>query len=243
MKLMIIRHGDPDFSINSLTEKGWREAEYLAQWMEGVEAKAYYVSPMGRAVDTANCTLKKIGREGQILDWLREFEVPVYKPNHPGQSGIPWDWLPGDWTEEERFFHYDQWHEPEVFAESDVKKEYDWVISNFDALLKENGYEREGKYYRAVRPNNDTLVFFCHFGLECILLSHLLNMSPMTLWHGTCAAPSSITTVATEERREGIAYFRMLSFGDISHLNLHGEPRAFAARFRECHFNEHERRD
>ena len=27
MKLIIIRHGDPDYSIDSLTEKGWREAE------------------------------------------------------------------------------------------------------------------------------------------------------------------------------------------------------------------------
>ena len=31
MKIMIIRHGDPDYSIDSLTEKGWREAELLSQ--------------------------------------------------------------------------------------------------------------------------------------------------------------------------------------------------------------------
>jgi hypothetical protein len=53
----------------------------------------------------------------------------------------------------------------------------------------------------------------------------------------------SITTVATEERREGIACFRMLSFGATPHLAIHGEPPAFAARFRECHANDAERRD
>ena len=26
MKLLIVRHGDPDYTIDSLTEKGWREA-------------------------------------------------------------------------------------------------------------------------------------------------------------------------------------------------------------------------
>ena len=31
MKLIIIRHGDPDYSIDSLTEKGWREAELLSE--------------------------------------------------------------------------------------------------------------------------------------------------------------------------------------------------------------------
>ncbi len=31
MKLLIIRHAEPDYSIDSLTEKGWREAELLKQ--------------------------------------------------------------------------------------------------------------------------------------------------------------------------------------------------------------------
>lgn len=31
MKLLIVRHGDPDYSIDSLTPKGWKEAEYLVR--------------------------------------------------------------------------------------------------------------------------------------------------------------------------------------------------------------------
>ena len=31
MKLLIVRHGDPDYDIDSLTEKGWKEVEYLSQ--------------------------------------------------------------------------------------------------------------------------------------------------------------------------------------------------------------------
>ena len=30
MKLLIVRHGDPDYAIDSLTEKGWREAKLLS---------------------------------------------------------------------------------------------------------------------------------------------------------------------------------------------------------------------
>ena len=112
-----------------------------------------------------------------------------------------------------------------------------------DELLKRHGYYREGHFYRAERPNNDTIVLFCHFGVACVLLSHLLNISPMVLWHGLCAAPSSVTTLATEERRKGIASFRMLSFGDTSHLYAKGEPPSFAARFCECFGNEGERCD
>ena len=65
----------------------------------------------------------------------------------------------------------------------------------------------------------------------------------MVLWHGLCAAPSSVTTLTTEERREGIASFRMNSYGDVSHLYAKGEESAFAARFCEMYTNENERHD
>ena len=34
MKLLLIRHGDPDYTIDSLTEKGHREAQLLAEKMK-----------------------------------------------------------------------------------------------------------------------------------------------------------------------------------------------------------------
>lgn len=73
MKILIIRHGDPDYSIDSLTEKGWKEAEYLSEKIAPLPIKAYYVSPLGRAKDTASCTLQKAGRTAEVCEWLREF--------------------------------------------------------------------------------------------------------------------------------------------------------------------------
>lgn len=240
---MLIRHADPDYTVDSLTEKGWREAEYLSQRMEKVDAAAYYVSPLGRARDTASLTLKRVGRTAEELPWLREFHAPIRRPDKGEVYNICWDWLPQDWMGEEDFFHPDRWFRQEVMDEGDVKREYDWVVENFDALLERHGYKRKGRFYQALRPNNDTIVFFCHFGLEAVLLSHLLNVSPMVLWHGLCAAPSSVTTVITEERREGLASFRVWAFGDVSHLYCQGEPPAFSARFSECFSNEGERLD
>ena len=31
MKIIFIRHGEPNYEIDSLTEKGWREAELLSK--------------------------------------------------------------------------------------------------------------------------------------------------------------------------------------------------------------------
>lgn len=243
MKIVIVRHADPDYSIDSLTEKGWREAEYLSERLVQLDVKEFYVSPLGRAKDTASCTLKKINRTAVEKEWLREFSPQIWRPDNTERKLISWDWLPQDWMACEDFFRYDRWFLHERMQEGKVKEEYDWVVNGLDEVLAEHGYRRESHYYRVGKANNDTIVFFCHFGVECVLLSHLLSISPMALWHGMCAAPSSVTTVVTEERREGIAGFRVNSFGDISHLYVKGEPPAFAARFCECFANEEERHD
>lgn len=242
MKLLIVRHADPDYSIDSLTPTGWKEAQLLADRIENLNVKAFYVSPLGRARDTASLTLKRLGREAQVLDWLQEFPAKVQKPDKD-EPGIAWDWLPQDWVQEEIFYHKDRWMDHPVFQRSDIKEVRTRVVSGLDALLYDHGYARRGNSYQVLCPNEDTVVLFCHFGLECILLSHLLNVSPMPLWHGTCAAPTSVTTLTTEERREGIAAFRMSSFGDISHLYHAGQEPSFSARFCETYRNFDQRHD
>ena len=243
MKLLLIRHGDPDYAKDWLTPKGLREAEFLAEKISRQDVKEVYVSPLGRAKATASCTLKRMGREAVELEWLREFPVKIHRPDFEGEGPVAWDGLPQDWMQEDEFFDEHDWGSQQVFQEAKLKAEYDRVIAKFDQLLNEHGYERDGRYYRVHQANRDTIVFFCHFGLECVLLSHLLNVSPMILWHGFCAAPTSVTTVITEERRQGIASFRINGFGDISHLYVKDEEPAFAARFCECFDNVDERHD
>lgn len=243
MRLLIVRHGDPDYEHDTLTEKGWREAELLSERLSKLPVKEFYVSPLGRAKDTASLTLQKMNREAKECLWLREFDTKIDRPDCPDQKSIAWDWLPEDWTKEERFYQADHWFEVENMRKGHVKELYDQVAAGLDEILARHGYVREGNYYRTAQGNTDTVALFCHFGVECVMLSHLLHISPMPLWHGSCALPSSVTTLVTEERRKGIASFRMLSFGDLSHLYVHGEVPAFAARFCEVYENENERHD
>jgi broad specificity phosphatase PhoE len=242
MRFLIIRHADPDYTIDSLTEKGWHEAEFLAQRLMKMNITAFYVSPLGRAKDTANVTLKKMNRVAEEIPWLKEFHAPLKKPHKEGY-GVAWDWLPELWTKEDSYYDKDRWNTTEIMQGANVKEEADKVAQGLDEILKRHGYEREGRLYKVVKPSDDIIVFFCHFGVECIMLGHLLGISPMVLWHGLCAAPSSVTTVISEERRRGIASFRMNTFGDISHLYANDEPPAFAARFCEQYDNEDERHD
>lgn len=242
MRLLIIRHGDPDYEKDSLTPTGWREAELLANRLRTMDIAAFYVSPLGRAKNTAVPTLNKMHRSAETLDWIREFP-PHRMDADIGRQTPLWDWLPGTWTKELRFYDKDTWYQVPVMEQAGAEEEYRRVTAGLDALLERHGYRRNGMIYDAVAPNRDTIALFCHFGLECVLLSHLIGVSPMVLWHGTCAAPTSVTTVMTEERRRGTASFRISSFGDVSHLLEAGEAPSFSARFCETWDCQEERHD
>ena len=77
MRLLFIRHGDPDYEKDSVTEKGAREIGLLADRLVNENIAAAYVSPLGRAQVTAQATLSRIGLAGTTCDWLREFDGTV----------------------------------------------------------------------------------------------------------------------------------------------------------------------
>ena len=239
MRLLLIRHGDPDYDADSLTEKGHVEARLLAERIAAMDIKEYYMSPLGRARKTAEYTLSKAGRTAEVLDWAREFDVPV--DDGAGGKRLAWDFLPEEWTGISEYYDKDKWTDVKIMKDADIRSGIAKVHSGLDSILERNGYRRDGSFYRAVTPNEDTVALFCHFGVTCVMLSHLLGISPVVLWHGTIAAPTSVTTLITEERKAGIAVFRMTAFGDTSHLYMHNEPPAFAGRFCEMFSNTEQR--
>lgn len=244
MRIQLIRHADPNYEIDSLTETGFKEAKLLAEYLKDKELGDCFVSPLGRAKDTARPTLEITGKSAKEFDWLREFsDRLILRPDMNGGRNIPWDWLPQDWTKSEEFYRRDEWFNQPVMAEADIESCAKEVTDNFDKLLAQYGYVREGNYYRVEDSNDKTITLFCHYGVGCVLIGHLIGVSPMVLWHGFAAAPTSITTIYTEERRKGIASFRVWSYGETPHLTLHNEPKSFSARFCECYDFEHERHD
>ena len=233
MRILIIRHAEPDYENDTLTEKGWKEAGLLAKRFEKIHLAAIYCSTMGRAMDTASFILKEKNMEARYCDWLREFPPRINRPDVTDRRKISWDWLPKDWTARPEYFLSGEWYKTDIMQEANVGETYKLVTEEFDKTLAEHGYIRDGLIYKTEKSNRDTIAFFCHFGLECVLLSHLMNVSPMILWHHTCAAPSSVTSIYTEERRQGTVSFRMNQFGDISHLYAADEIPSFSARFCE----------
>ncbi len=256
MRILFIRHGDPDYANDTLTEKGRREAALLAEMAHKLNLGDCYVSPLGRARATAKYTLDKLGLTAPTCDWLREFDASLDingsadlqeafpdtgKEDNRYQPRIVWDCLPSYFTERPEYLDRQNWRNSEVARHSNWTARHDYVTSEFDKLLATYGYVRKDDHYIVERENTQTITFFCHFGITAVLLSHLWNLSPYTLWHGLALAPTSVTEVVSEERRQGIAYFRGLRLGDTTHLYLGGEEPSFSARFCEVYSNKNQR--
>lgn len=236
MKLMFIRHAEPDYAHDSLTKKGRREAELLSQRLCKLEnVKAFYVSPLGRARETARYTLEKLERHAEVLPWLQEFRGRVVNPE-TGREQISWDFRPRLWQPRKALHGIDTWLDDPMMQSCNTPEIWQETVAGLDELLARHGYVRsEGSIYHVENNQPDTIVLFCHLGITCACLAHLLNISPVVLWQCFSMQPSSVTTLVTEERVKGEVVFRCMQLGDLSHLYAGDEPHSTAGLFAECY--------
>ena len=237
MKIIFIRHGDPDYVNDTLTEKGIREAKLLSDRTVNWPVTQFYCSPLGRAQKTASYTLEKVGREAVTHEWMKEFFYPVEDPV-TGRVGVPWDFMPEYWTEIPQMYDKEGWKETDLYPSNPaLLPAYAEVCEGIDDILASYGYRRHHNYYRNENhtdksdKTNSTIVLFCHLGVICVMMSHLLGISPALLFHSLYLAPTSVTILGTEERRGNIAQFRAQVIGDTSHLARGGEPVSAAGYF------------
>jgi probable phosphoglycerate mutase len=259
MRIIFIRHGDPDYAIDGLTAKGQTEARLLAERIRSFGIDEVYVSPLGRALKTLEYSLDELGLTATTFEWLQEFPA-LFDPsvaddatrkayrNELKRDGtgaykkrIVWDILPSYYRDHPELFDVRGWRSSDIVKYSDAVERYDHIVGCFDEFLCSHGYERCGSIYNAQAGNAKTIAFFCHFGVTSVMLSHLWNISPFVTLQFLAMAPTSVTEVVTEEREEGIAIFRTLRIGDITHLTMGDEKPSFSARFCECYENEDER--
>ncbi|MBP3218008.1 MAG: histidine phosphatase family protein, partial [Lachnospiraceae bacterium] len=116
MRLVLIRHAEPNYVVDSVTEKGAREAELLSERVLRFkdQIRAVYVSPLGRAARTAAPSLDKLGMSGKTLPWLKEYYYPVQDPTPGRTNDVPWDFMPEYWTRQEILYDRKKWYEDPI---------------------------------------------------------------------------------------------------------------------------------
>jgi broad specificity phosphatase PhoE len=232
LRLYLIRHADPDYPNNTITEAGHLEAQALAKRLASLGVDRLYSSPLGRARHTLQYTADLVKMEAVIEDWTQELSGLEVEHETWGRLGI-WD-LPGEvYRAGETHPAHDTWHTLPPLAGSPAPETLAALGRASDAFLLRHGYAREGRRYRIVRPNRERLAVFCHGAFGLSWLSHLLELPLPLVWSGFWLPPSSVTTILMEERSPEWAVPRCVGLGDVSHLyeaSLPVSPRGIYAQ-------------
>ena len=227
MKIVIIRHAEPDYENDTLTKKGFREAKILGEYYKDEKIDVIYTSPLPRALYTAQAL--RGNRPLYEEKWLEEFWHPI---QIEGRERHNWDFLPRDIENYPELITHE-------FLDSDfgkpvkMKELYDEVIKEFDKTLEEHGYKREGSYYKVTKRNENIVVFVCHLGMMSLLMSRLTGIPYTQIAQYFFVAPTGVTVFVSEEREKGIAQFRCREFGNLDHLRRKNEPYSKFGSFKE----------
>ena len=233
MKITFIRHAEPDYENNTLTKKGFEEAELLGKHFPKNDKMIFFCSPLNRAL----LTIKSITTNHKVYDWLKEFDKAVKLP-YDNDYHCTWNFMPSYYVKENNLLYDNDYLDKyPLNTNPEIKQYYQEIISNFDKLLENYGYKRDGKMYTATKSNDLELVFVCHFGLISVLMSHLINV-PYTLLACTFfCPPTGIVRFISEEREKQKAIFRCVCYGDTTHLNIANHPISSSGRFQEIYKN------
>ena len=267
MRLLFIRHGDPDYKKDCLNEIGLKEAQALAALTPSMDLGTCYVSPLGRSQETAAIAIGRAvkGKHGiaaatectdilTTLPWLREFPAQVDVNDVSLLQDAYYLKIMPDGSFGKRIVFLNVMRRMSVSCDCEGVAALEptipdigiRVIASFDRLLADHGYVRDGRHYHVVRESKETLTFFCHFGITCVLLSHLWNVSPFVPLQSLCMPTSSVTELYTEERQKGYAHFRATRIGDTTHLTMAGlkpERLPHSALFAEVYSDFSQRHD
>ncbi len=222
MRLIFVRHGEPDYEHDCLTDNGHIQAKSTAVRLHDEPIKSIYASPMGRAVQTARYTADDHGLDIGILDYMHEIDWGPSESDGKVHSlkydGHPWTLAYEMMSESPETAAGAKWAEHPYFAGNICTGHYDLISVNIDDFLKSYGLERRGGVYYCSKACDDTIALFAHGGSGACMISHIFNMPfPLVLSvfpYNVC----SVSVIAFEGEEGNNVVPRFELFNDVGHL-------------------------
>ena len=211
MFLYIIRHGEPDYTTDTLTALGRRQAEALSERFESIKFDKIFSSPMGRARQTASPTCEKQQKDIEILPWLSEGPAfDAMKIDIGGKTG----W----WYEVLKNTQYLNCEGDQIYYNKRSRDFYLSTVTCFDNFLSDLGYQKCDAGYHVTALNDDKVAVFCHAGISRIILSYALSIPFNTFCASFWIPHTGVTVLHFEKTGDNLTAPRCFMFSDLSHL-------------------------
>lgn len=229
MLLFYIRHGDPIYDPDSLTDLGKRQAEAVAKRLSLYGLDRIYASTSNRAMQTAKPTSEILKKEIELLDFCNEGHAwEEFTVTH--EKGYK-QWVFQNHKMNQLFLSKeirqlgDKWYEHDEFKDYRFKEGVERINRETDAFLSSLGYEhdRERGLYKAVKPSNERVAIFAHQGFGMSFLSSVLDIPyPQICTHFDMG--HSGMTVIEFNNIDGVSIPKALMVANDSHLYKEGLP-------------------
>lgn len=218
MTIYFVRHGDPDYKNDCLTEIGRAQAEAAAKRVCTLGIEHIFSSTNGRALETAKFTAEPLGMDITHCDFMREIAWRSKDDEPIPENGHPWR-LSTLFASEGRTLTEPKWRDTEPFCRSVIVSNAEKVQDGFDALMSTLGFTREGEYYRVSAPEvYKKIAIFSHGGSSSVVLAHLLNI-PFPQLAGFLRPGFTSITAVTLNGNVGDLVYPILNFAnDTLHL-------------------------
>lgn len=227
MLFYIIRHGEPDYTSDTLTAEGWNQAHLAADRLAESGIDEVHASPMGRARQTAIPTAEKLGLPVIIEPWAYELDENCKTRFPDGRLKII-SQIPVEHLHRPEFRKLDSREgiaRIEGLRETAFAARFEMLVRNFDAMLEKEGYRRNAEgLYDVVKPSGRHVALFCHMGMSRVLLAHAMNL-PYHLLAASLMGNFTAITILEFKGDKPVTSPVMLSFADTGHLFRRGGSR------------------
>lgn len=177
MRIIFVRHGEPDYANDCLTGTGKIQAEKAAQRLRDEGIEEIWSSPLGRAAETAQAASDVLGLPVRTLDFMREVRWGSTNGELLFADGHPWD-IVNEMARQGIDLTRTDWRSSPYFRTNRVTEYVDSVEKGIDAWLAGFGYVREGAFYRHLTEEKQhrTVALFSHGGSSSAAIGHMLNL-------------------------------------------------------------------
>lgn len=223
MLLYIVRHGDPDYEKDCLTERGRAQAEAVGKRIFDAGIDQIYASPMGRARETAAPACRLLGLACHIEDWAHEVEEERLTPFPDGQMKSV-SVVQNTYYREKGAIDlpYDRAFEAPGFSTSQMDNAVARIEAGGREFLERLGYKEEDGVYRILRANEDKVALFCHTVMGRAWISRLLHIPIHLMWAGFQITHTGVTVLEFKNNENGVTAPYCRCFSDMSHLYAAG---------------------
>ena len=237
MVLYYIRHGDPVYDPDSLTEEGHRQAQALAERFKLHPFDEIYCSTSVRAQMTAEPTCNALRKKMILLDWAHEANAGKYFFAKRTDGRETWAFyeprtrrafnapdvraLGNDWTSSPRF-------RDTRYAEGVA-----FINKSTDGFMRTLGYEhdRENGYYTTGLPeDNRRIALFAHQGIGFAFLSSLLDIPYPYFSTHYDIGHTGVTVIEFRRRDDDVIFPCVLQHSNDSHLFAAGLSTTYNGR-------------